>query len=235
MADEEHYKEHDGLWGESLNKMKGRLVYQRKSSMTCVYCGGDADTREHCPPKSFLKEPYPNNLKLLPACGKCNNSFSQAEEKFKLLMDNLENHIDDERTVADMQLLVTRHILPEYVRLVLYKVAIGHAVYMLSTGFGEDYSINDVDIQYVLKSQCSQKEWDAFQDLTLINTIPELGSRASDMCLLVKRVGDDGFKTVAFDWINVQEDIYKYLPYHDGNYISVKMVLRDLLYVKVSI
>jgi hypothetical protein len=235
MADEEYYKEHNGLWGESLSNMKDRLVYQRKSNMTCVYCSGMADTREHCPPKSFLKEPYPDNLTLIPACRKCNNSFSKAERKFKLLMDNLENNINDERTTEDIQHLVTKHILPDYARMVLYKVAIGHSAYMLSTGFGESHPIENVDILFAIKNQCSQKEWENFQDLTLIDTIPELGSRASDRCLLVKSVGDDSFRMVVFDWINVQDGIYKYLPYHDEKNISVKMVIRDLLYVKVSL
>ena len=65
------------FWGDS--KMVPFIVYQRKSYMKCIYCGAEADTREHCPSKAFLELPLPTNLIVLPACNRCNNGFSSDE------------------------------------------------------------------------------------------------------------------------------------------------------------
>ena len=47
--------------------------------MQCIYCGAPADTREHCPSRTFLKDPRPCDLPVLPSCSKCNNSYSADE------------------------------------------------------------------------------------------------------------------------------------------------------------
>jgi hypothetical protein len=46
----------------------------------CAFCGGETGTRDHCPSKVFLDEPYPKNLPVVPACRACNSSFSADEE-----------------------------------------------------------------------------------------------------------------------------------------------------------
>ena len=52
---EEHYIKYNGLWGETLSQLKNRLVYSRRyTDMICIYCGEDAQTREHCPPLIFF-------------------------------------------------------------------------------------------------------------------------------------------------------------------------------------
>ena len=54
---EEHHTKYNGLWGETLLQLKNRLVYSRRSkNMICIYCGENAQTREHCPPRSFFPE-----------------------------------------------------------------------------------------------------------------------------------------------------------------------------------
>ena len=79
---EEYYKKYNGLWGDSLSRLKKRLVYSRKyKDMICIYCGKVAQTREHCPPRSFFPEhDFPENLRVLPACEECNKGFSHDEE-----------------------------------------------------------------------------------------------------------------------------------------------------------
>ena len=49
---------------------------------TCIYCGKEADTREHVPARCLLEKPYPANLYTLPSCSKCNKSYSLDEEFF---------------------------------------------------------------------------------------------------------------------------------------------------------
>lgn len=48
---EEYYAKYNGLWGETLSRLKNRLVFSRRcNDMLCIYCGEIAQTREHCPP-----------------------------------------------------------------------------------------------------------------------------------------------------------------------------------------
>lgn len=47
---------------------------------TCVYCGDRAQTRDHVPPKALLHEPWPANLRTVPACFPCNTSWSLDEQ-----------------------------------------------------------------------------------------------------------------------------------------------------------
>lgn len=237
-GEDDYYKSSDGLWGESLSKLKNRLVYQRRSrNMLCIYCGMNADTREHCPPKSFLKEPYPLDLKVLPACSICNNTFSNYENKFLRLMNNLEKGSEDDFTDRDILLIKNDHILPDYARIVLRKVAMGHAIYQLSDGFG-DMIEDEPTIDFLLKSQVAQEQWDALQHPVFIDVIPELGSRESDSVFVIeKRSGDtsDFSPKCLVDWTNVQQNVYKYISYLSGDRIVVKMILRNILYVQVGI
>jgi hypothetical protein len=46
----------------------------------CLYCGRPADSREHVPPKTLLEKPWPINLRTVPACAPCNQSWSLDEE-----------------------------------------------------------------------------------------------------------------------------------------------------------
>jgi hypothetical protein len=56
------------------------MVAKMKNSI-CYNCGTDqADTREHVIAKTLIPEPRPGNLITVPACRKCNESFSRDEE-----------------------------------------------------------------------------------------------------------------------------------------------------------
>lgn len=235
---DDYYKNSDGLWGESLSKLKNRLVYQRKSqNMLCIYCGKNADTREHCPPRSFLKEPYPPDLKVLPACSECNNDFSKYENKFLSLMNNLEKGSEDDSTDRDILLMKIDHILPNYARNVLEKVAMGHAIYQLSDGF-KDMIEDKPTIDFLLKSQVSQDQWNELQHPVIIDVIPELGSRESDSVFVIAKRSADTSVSLPIclvDWTDVQQNVYKYISYLSGDRIVVKMILRNVLYVQVGI
>lgn len=58
--------------------------------MNCVYCGRRATTRDHVPPRCLLEKLYPQNLKTVPCCRKCNNSFSLDEQYFLILLGQIE-------------------------------------------------------------------------------------------------------------------------------------------------
>jgi hypothetical protein len=48
----------------------------------CFYCGRPAQSKDHTPSKNLLEKPYPDNLLTIPACFKCNRSYSKDEEYF---------------------------------------------------------------------------------------------------------------------------------------------------------
>jgi hypothetical protein len=56
------------------------------AQVPCVYCGDWADTKDHTPPRCFLQPPLPSNLITLPACKKCNSTFSFDENVVSTFM-----------------------------------------------------------------------------------------------------------------------------------------------------
>jgi len=52
----------------------------------CAFCGGETGTRDHCPSRVLLDDPYPDNLPVVPACGRCNWRFSADEEYLACLV-----------------------------------------------------------------------------------------------------------------------------------------------------
>src|SRR5689334_70581 len=55
----------------------------------CVYCGGREETRDHVPSRVFLDAPFPENLPVVPACRRCNNSFARDEEYVACLIESV--------------------------------------------------------------------------------------------------------------------------------------------------
>lgn len=47
-----------------------------------LFCGKISQSKDHIPSKNLLEKPYPNNLLTIPACIKCNQSFSLDEDYF---------------------------------------------------------------------------------------------------------------------------------------------------------
>jgi hypothetical protein len=53
----------------------------KKRRGICGYCGNQRDlTRDHLPPKLLLEKPYPMNLRTVPSCYPCNQSFKADDE-----------------------------------------------------------------------------------------------------------------------------------------------------------
>ncbi len=59
-------------------------------SELCAYCNNaPGTTRDHVPPKGFLRLPYRANLRTVPACARCNTSCSADEEYVRRVMITL--------------------------------------------------------------------------------------------------------------------------------------------------
>lgn len=52
----------------------------------CIYCGANATTRDHVPPRLLLGRPFPRNLSPVPSCLNCNQGASRDEEYFLALI-----------------------------------------------------------------------------------------------------------------------------------------------------
>ncbi len=51
-----------------------------KSRPACIYCGGNAKTRDHIPPKAFFPKPRPSDMLTVPSCAACNSGFQLDDE-----------------------------------------------------------------------------------------------------------------------------------------------------------
>ncbi len=78
--------------------------------------------------------------------------------------------------------------------------------------------------------------WNELNKPQVINIVPELGSRESDQIFIDEGFSEGSdFAPICFvDWTDVQSGVYRYLAYVDDDELSVKMIIRNILYVKVS-
>jgi hypothetical protein len=239
---EEHYKKYNGLWGENLSQLKNRLVYSRRcKDMICIYCGENAQTREHCPPRSFFPEhDFPDNLRVLPACINCNKGFSHDEEIVKDYLNCIydyfyKNDFSKEYPVAIKKYaeLSEKNRWPIYeAERIFSKVAQGLAIYEMSEGFG-DYGWIPQVTNYVCKYWVTKNEWKSLSMPVVVDVFPELGTRASDGIFIVQ-IGSDAIEVCSVMWTELKEDVFSYIVWMQDDIIKVRMILRDCFYVEVA-
>lgn len=240
------------------NRLRHKIIYDKKSYSDCIYCGEEANTREHIPSKVFLSRPFPENLAIVPACSNCNNSFSNDELFLSLLIERLKcrsftvnyavsedmesRQNQNERLVNDIDEAIENGRLDELenkILRILHKLAIGHAVYELAEG----YCIKDGKISYSFVDRMSLEEVDDFTlPYNITNEpLPEVGNRVFDRILILELQSEalvDSEERVLvplilLDWVDVQDEKYTYTCYKFGDYIEVKMIINDYMYVKV--
>ncbi len=239
---EEHHTKYNGLWGETLLQLKNRLVYSRRSkNMICIYCGENAQTREHCPPRSFFPEhDFPDNLRVLPACEQFNKGFSHDEE---IVMDFLNCAYDFLcKKVANGEYSLS---IKEGIELtekskwpiaeaekIFAKVAQGLAIYEMAECFG-DYDWMPKMTDYICKHWITQKEWENLKQPVTIDAFPELGTRASDG-FFIFQIDSDSIDSCSVMWTELKEDVFSYVTWMQDGFIKVRMIIRDFFYVEVS-
>jgi hypothetical protein len=62
-------------------------IDERLKTDVCIYCFGEARTRDHVPPKVFLDEPYPSQLPVVDACEACNSGSSLDEQYLSCFLE----------------------------------------------------------------------------------------------------------------------------------------------------
>lgn len=58
---------------------------RNRNPQVCIYCGSEADTSDHIPPRALF-EKWPANGIQVPSCASCNNGASKDDEYFRLVM-----------------------------------------------------------------------------------------------------------------------------------------------------
>ncbi len=199
-------------------------------------------TRDHCPSRVLLDEPYPANLPVVPACSNCNTRFSPHEQYLACLISCVLAGSTDptkiarlkiQRILSDTPALRARIeqsrsesadgivFSPEYERVsaVITKLAQGHALYELH----EPHPDPPDAIQITPFGLMSESDRDAFESSRTggLSTWPEVGSRA-----MQRMVGID--TPPEYPWLVVQPGLYRFHASVTSG-ISIRIVIHEYL------
>lgn len=216
----------------------------------CVYCGRRPDTRDHCPSKVLLDEPYPPNLPVVEACLACNQSFSLDEQYLACFLECVVCGSTDPANLrrenirrilsaapflgADIQ--STMHLdegggkvwRPDMdrVRNVVLKLARGHLDYELSIQEPNGPALFEIAPLSLMAAEA--REFFECPEPGPLALWPEIGSRA------FMRLMGNGEQAVD-GWLDVQPGRYRYLVGQGhGNYNYVHLVIGEYLGCRVA-
>ena len=213
---------------------------ERQTSL-CAYCGEYKTkfTRDHSPSKVFLNKPYPNNLYVLYACFKCNNSFSFDEEyvsywiaialyklnstktnKYESAMRAIKRNDKLKKLFFGTSLFDEDDLVPiDEIRLknIFYKLASGHILYHHNN---PKYTF-PTTINWSFLLSLNENDRMLFEFEPLAEVYPEVGSRTI--------LGIDRHGNLCYPWIDVQKGVYRYLVAETGNSQIVKIVFSEFL------
>lgn len=206
----------------------------------CAFCGGETGTRDHCPSRVFLDEPYPENLPIVPACSTCNAGFSGDEEYFACLVSCtiagstdpaamprektkrilkekplLRTRIEQARSVSDGAIVF--NLEHERVSAVVTKLAKGHGLYELNKSCARAPD----DVKYLPLSLMNDAQREAFENLEPFGVWPEVGSRAMQRLVIRTDVAPGG-------WLGVQPGRYRFYA-SQGSGVDVRIVIHEYL------
>lgn len=224
------------------------LFADDRHSALCVYCGDPPTTRDHVPSRVFLDQPYPENLPVVAACDRCNNSFSADEEYVACFLDcalagsAASGSVARERVsrkLVEKPSLATRiaasrtehpsgtvEWLPEHQRIarIVLKLARGHAAFE----FSEPQCTEPSRLWYAPLLALPEDDQYRFlyPDPPVRAIWPEIGSRA--FVRATRRFTESG----GCEWNIVQPRRYCYHATVEGP--TVRMLLGDYLAACVS-
>lgn len=218
-------------------------------SDSCIYCGGLADTKDHIPSKCLLDKPYPENLSVVKCCNTCNQSFSSDEQYFACLIECIKA---ESTNIKDIERDFIRDILekspslrkrienntkttdgnvifyPEEERIknVLLKLVKGHTAYELSLSRLDDPQF----FWFGLLNSLSEENKIDFNSAHFQENVGEIGSRSMQRFLVTTIINQNGenINLIINDWIDVQENKYRYITIEDKGKIMVRIVIDEL-------
>lgn len=189
----------------------------------CVYCGAEADSRDHVPSKILLDEPYPENIPVAESCIECNQGFSASEEYLACFIDCVINGTTTPNKNFRNRIIATLIARPSIakkielskksdmsdgllwqpesrrVKEVVLKLARGHIAYELGI---QRIDAPDI-IEIVPIPFMSKLELESFLSIENSHFYPEIGSRAFVNLLT-------GKPNAYEQWCAVQENRYQY-------------------------
>jgi len=225
----------------------------------CIYCAGPADTRDHVPSKCLLEQPYPTNLPVVGCCESCNQDFSRDEQYFVCLLESvlcgstdpekigrpsvartmqnspaLRERIENSRTEVDGQIA----FIPEMERIcnVMLKLARGHAAFELS----QPCRTEPDHFWCGPLSWLPQETRDAFDSVHFQQVFGEVGSRnmqrllVTQMTLLAENGEPHNIGMIINDWIDVQDDRYRYIAIDDMGSLVIRIVIAEYFACEVA-
>lgn len=225
----------------------------------CVYCNGSDETRDHVPSKCLLEPPYPPNLPVVGCCDTCNQNFSKDEEYFVCLIESvlcgstdpdkigrpsvakimrkspaLRTRIENSRTE------INGHVafIPETERInnVMLKLARGHAAFELS----QCCRTEPDHFWCGALNSLSQENQEAFSAVHFQQIFGEVGSRNLQRLLVMQLTlpNETGEKQnmgmLVNDWIDVQDDLYRYIAIDDMGYLIIRIVIAEYFACEVG-
>lgn len=225
----------------------------------CIYCGGLPDTRDHVPSKCLLDQPYPTNLPVVGCCYSCNQSFSSDEQYLVCLIESvlcgstdpekirrsavrkiLENSPSLRQRIENSKTEVDGHIafIPEMERInnVMLKLAQGHAAFELSQLCRKEPEHFWCSPLLLL----SQEEQNNFNAAHFPHIFGEVGSRNSQRLQVIQitRLDENGkeqdYGMLFNDWVEVQDDRYRFLAIDDMGQIVIRIVISEYFACEVA-
>lgn len=225
----------------------------------CIYCAGPPDTRDHVPSRCLLEPPYPPNLPVVGCCESCNRGFSMDEEYFVCLIESvlcgstdpdkigrssvarimrnsaaLRTRIEASRTEVDGQIA----FVPESERIynVMLKLARGHAAFELSQPCrNEPYHFWCGPL-----ASLTQENRLAFDSVHFPQIFGEVGSRnlqrmqVTQMTFLSESGENQKVEILINDWVEVQDDQYRYLAIDDAGEVVIRIVVAEYLACEIA-
>ncbi len=224
-------------------ELQVRTKYGKDRYMRCVYCGADADTREHIPPRVFQSE-LGCNIKTLPSCFNCNNQFSNDElyvailvEQYKLI--KVPGYIISEKNNSRIikNIAMSSEIVErlkngcnygEYdlykVDRILKKLAIGHLAYFFDLNIYDEDLIN---VEHQWEFQMNNGDFEEFFTEDILNAFPEIGFEINSH--LIPYAG--GLLNL---FHKVDENYIFYVNFDEGIH-TCKICISNFLFAKITI
>lgn len=220
----------------------------------CVYCGDFVQTREHIPSRVFLDSPLPENLPVVGSCEECNLGYSMDEEYLACLIESTIAGTTDPTQIRRSKvsrILLTKphlrariesakaivdghtHFSPESNRVknVLLKLARGHVAFELGRLRRDAPS----SIWWCPLHLMTTEHYESFNACHVVHMFGEVGSRgmqrlfATQVCLRALDGSEKKLNLVVNDWIDVQENRYRYLAIDDIDGIKIRIVIAEYL------
>ena len=225
----------------------------------CIYCGGPAESRDHVPSRCLLERPYPENLPVVGCCAKCNRGFSEDEQYLVCLVESalcgstdpneikrpsvarilrntpaLRTRIEKAKSETDGG--VQFAIECSRVANIMLKHARGHTAFELS----QPCRAEPDNFWCGQLTDLPADARDAFDAAHVQNVLGEVGSRGMQRMLLaqVTLQSESGdlcqLGLVVTDWVEVQDERYRYLAIDDKDGIVIRIVVAEYLACEVA-